>query len=206
MDLMKLLIGIEHQLLRYGLIQLIKDVHSVTSMVVADSPSELIQSLKKYSFDLIVIDERLPGTGGLRSVLAVLQDQPIQAKKIFMCPGNSDELELKFKENDIQGIFYEYASLDELMMFFQQVIRGERVVLRMYGQEAGTASSISTELTKREEEIFNLKVRGYSVSDTGKLLNISVKTVENHRRNIKKKLNIGKNHEWFEWAKRLGSL
>ncbi|UTR14190.1 response regulator transcription factor [Salipaludibacillus sp. LMS25] len=203
---MKLLIGIEHQLLRYGLIQLIKDVHSVTSMVVADSPAELIQSLKKYSFDLIVIDERLPGTGGLRSVLSVLKDQPLHAKKIFMCPGHSDELELKFKDNDIQGIFYEYATLDELMMFFQQVIRGERVVLRMYGHEVKTTGSVSTELTKREEEIFNLKVRGYSVSDTGKLLNISVKTVENHRRNIKKKLNIRKNHEWFEWAKRMGSL
>jgi len=60
------------------------------------------------------------------------------------------------------------------------------------------------DLSKREEEVFHMKVRGYTVKETAALLNISPKTVENHRRNIRKKLNIVKNNEWYDWGKQFG--
>jgi len=203
---MRLLIGFEHELLRYGLIQLIKDVQAVDSMVMADTATQLVHSLKQYDFDLIVIDERLAKSGGIRSVITLMQNQSESCKKVIMYTYQSCELEEMVLHNQLQGVFYEQAPLNELMIFFQQVLRGEKINLRMYGENDMIKEPFTTNLSNREEEIFNMKIRGYSVVDTAKLLNISPKTVENHRGNIRKKLNITKNNQWFEWGKRLGMI
>lgn len=199
---MRVLIGEKHELLRYGLIQLLKDVKTVDSMVMADNASELVYSLKKYSFDLVVIGEQLANGGGLRSVVALLERQPDSCKNVIMYKYPSMELEELVHTNKLQGIFYEQAPLNELMLFFQQVLKGEKMILSMGGDDK-IKEPFSANLSSREKEILNMKVRGYSVVDTAKLLNISPKTVENHRRNIRKKLNITKNNQWFEWGKRL---
>ncbi|PYZ94073.1 hypothetical protein CR194_00590 [Salipaludibacillus keqinensis] len=200
---MRVLTGVGHELLRYGLIQLIKDVHLIESMVMTQTVEELVHALKKYQFDFIVIDDRLIKAGGLTNILSLLENQP--SKKVFMFSHPVRELEKLIDDNIVDGLFYEHAPLNDLMVFFQKVIQGERAILRMYGDKENV-EIIPNDLSKREEEIFNMKVRGYSVVDTARLLNISPKTVENHRRNIRKKLNIRKNHEWFEWGKRLGVI
>ncbi|WP_416149147.1 response regulator transcription factor [Salipaludibacillus sp. HK11] len=203
---MRVLAGVSHELLQYGLIQLIKDVRSVDSMVMAETASELVHALKQYRFDLIVIDDRLAKAGGIRSTLSLLENQSPSCKRVLMYHDSFHELEILVQQNKLQGLFYEQASLNELMIFFQQVLKGDKTILRMYGEDETNQKSVSTDLSRREEEIFNMKVRGYSVVDSAKLLNISPKTVENHRRNIRKKLNITKNHQWFEWGKRLGVI
>ncbi len=98
---MKLLIGVGNELLRYGLIQLLKDVQTVDSMVMVDTASELVDSLKQYTFDLIVIDERLPYAAGLRSVVALMQYQPESCKKVMMYLYQSNELEEMIRLNQL---------------------------------------------------------------------------------------------------------
>ncbi|WP_280768687.1 response regulator transcription factor [Salipaludibacillus daqingensis] len=199
---MRVLIGMDHELLRYGLIQLIKDVHSIDSMVLAETASELVHSLKQYTFDLIVIDERLANAGGIGSVVKLMENQPKSSNRVMMYSCRSKELEKMVKQGKLQALFYEQAPLNDLMVFFQQVLKGEKTILRLYGDDL-PEEALPTNLTKREEEILMMKIRGYSVVDSARLLNISPKTVENHRRNIRKKLNIKKNHQWFEWGIRL---
>ncbi|SER74795.1 response regulator transcription factor [Salipaludibacillus aurantiacus] len=203
---MRVLTAMKHELLRYGLIQLIKDVHPIESMVMSESAEELVYALKQYAFDLIVIDVRLAGPGGLRNIVSLLETQAPGCKKVFMYTEPVRELEDMLETDKLDGLFYEQSSLNELMVFFEKVISGEKSILKVFGDENIHGEEIPSDLSPREEEIFTLKVRGYSVLDSAKLLNISVKTVENHRRNIKKKLNIKKNHEWYEWGKRLGNI
>jgi DNA-binding NarL/FixJ family response regulator len=59
----------------------------------------------------------------------------------------------------------------------------------------GTESSIASQLTDRELEIFRLVGLAFSTRDVAGRLGVSVKTIESHRENIKNKLCIGTHSE-----------
>ncbi|MFA9556562.1 response regulator transcription factor [Evansella sp. AB-rgal1] len=205
---MKLLVGIEHELLRNGLIQLLKDVEPIEYMTLVSSTEEFIEAARTYHFDMVIIDVNIRGAGGWRSIVTILELFPPSAKKLFMYNEKQREIEELYRRREIEGLFYEKASLEQLMDFFQRILEGERLYLSSDTQSGNSieGSHEGFDLTKREEEVFYMKVRGYTVKDTAKILKISPKTVENHRRNIRKKLHIQTNSEWFVWGKRLGAL
>ncbi|WNF38289.1 response regulator transcription factor [Bacillaceae bacterium IKA-2] len=205
---MKVLVGIKHELLRYGLVELLKDVQPIEYMVMVSDVKELNQALRNYHFDLIIVDERLQGDGGLRSVLAVLKTVQASSKRVLMFNEAVQKLEVMTKQEVFQGLFYEHSTLEELMDFFHRVLKGEHVYLNT-DQKSGLFSTLEEtehDLSKREEEVFYMKVRGYTLKDTAEALKISPRTAENHRLNIRKKLNIEKNSDWYKWGKQLGVL
>jgi DNA-binding CsgD family transcriptional regulator len=56
-------------------------------------------------------------------------------------------------------------------------------------------------LTKKEEEILNLVVNGYSSKEIANLLFIEVSTVGSHRKKIKQKLDLKSIFDWYKYAK-----
>ncbi|MBU9714598.1 response regulator transcription factor [Evansella tamaricis] len=206
---MRVLIALNHELLRYGLIQLLKDIQPMEYMVTAPTVEELIEAIKKYDFDLIVLDVTMMGRGERRNVL-LLQDMPRSAKIVLMINNTLSEQNISdfINTHEIMGVFHEHSPLEDLMGFFQRVLNGERVHLVGAQREESSFKRERTEdiLSKREEEVLYMKVQGYTVKETAELLRISEKTVENHRRNIRKKLEIHKNSEWIEWGKKLGMI
>ena len=68
--------------------------------------------------------------------------------------------------------------------------------------EPESLAKLDLPITKREKEVFFLSVRGYSLKDIAKKLEISVKTVENHRQKIGEKLETSKRHDWVEIARK----
>ncbi|RKL68497.1 hypothetical protein CR203_00105 [Salipaludibacillus neizhouensis] len=201
---MRILVGMSHELKRYGCIQLLKDVTSIEYMVSAANTEDFIDSLQKYTFDFIVIDSSLYEETGIQAIVLQLEKQP-DAKCVFLLKEPLQLVNDLFFSKVIDGIGYEKADLGELMKFFQQVLEGERISLN-WNQKVRVFSEDwkpSNELTKREEEVFYMKIRGFTVKEAAEVLKISEKTVENHRRNIRKKLNIKKNSEWVQWGKKL---
>lgn len=205
---MRVLIGMSHELKRYGCIQLLKDIRAIEYMVTAEVTEDFIHSLQQYTFDLIVIDSSLHELKGVQAIISQLDQQPETCKCVFLLNNPSQNVYELFLEKRIEGICYEGASLEELMIFFQRIMEGERVSSNLNKKPVPNTDhwSSSNALTKREEEVFFMKVRGFSLRETAEMLNISEKTVENHRRNIRKKLNINKNSEWIEWGRKMEML
>lgn len=203
---MKVLVALDRELLRYGLIQLLKDIQPIDYIVEVSTVEEIIETVKAYEFDLIVTDATLQGACSLTTLLAQLKNLPTTCKRVLMWNGEDEKMEADSLK-EVDGIFHENTSLEDLMHFFQRVLQGDQLILNVQKQISFVNTYGSeTDLSNREREVFQLKVNGYTVKDTAKLLSISPKTVENHRRNIRKKLNISRNSEWVEWGKRLGML
>ncbi|MBU9720370.1 MULTISPECIES: response regulator transcription factor [Bacillaceae] len=205
---MKVLIGINHELVRYGLIQLLKDIQPIESMVMVATTEEFIEALREYEFDLTIVDVGLRGAGGTKSILLALNELPNSTKTVFMYNDHDVVEDIFHMENrNLFGVFHEKSTLEDLMDTFQKIMAGEKVILNKDKKsEDELFLNVNSSLSNREKEVFHLKVRGYTVKDTAKLLNISPKTVENHRRNIKNKLLIVKSSEWYEWAQKLNMM
>ncbi|QKS70716.1 response regulator transcription factor [Paenalkalicoccus suaedae] len=184
---MRILIGMDHELLRYGLIQLIKDIRDIEYMVTVNTKEAFLKSSRKYEFDVVILHVDLPGATSIETLVN------IDAITIIIYQQTYKELPR------VNGVLFERMSLDELMPIMQRLLKGGR----LEQANVQTPNDVIHELTRREEEIFRMKLEGYSVRDSATFLAISPKTVENHRRNIRKKLNIVKNEEWVQWGKKL---
>ncbi|WP_069364530.1 LuxR C-terminal-related transcriptional regulator [Salisediminibacterium beveridgei] len=198
---MRIHLGIRHPLVRYGITQVLKDVFDLHYLVVSESESEWRSAMKKYAFDLIILHEDLYEMS-IPEVFftsnGLINEQYL---KILIHTSAEGRHQTLFREYQVEGVFHEEVDIDQLMQFFDKVRQGERINLSQSGQ--GFLEDDEHPLTEREEEIFQLKVKGFSVNETARKLMIAPKTVENHRRNVKKKLGVKKGQDWYDWAKRL---
>lgn len=203
---MRIHLGIRHPLVRYGITQVLKDVFELHYLVVSESEPEWRSAMKKYAFDLVILHEDLyemsiPEVFFISNGL--MDDQYL---KILMHTSLEGRHRSLFLERQVEGVFHEKADIDQLMKFFDKILQGDRIDLSFSFEESGLIEGQENPLTEREEEIFQLKVKGFSVNETAKKLMIAPKTVENHRRNIKKKLGVKKGQDWYDWAKRLNYI
>lgn len=92
---------------------------------------------------------------------------------------------------------------DDFLQSFDQILFDEKVFHHSFNTEENTAciTELDLPITKREKDVFILTVRGYTLKKIAEKLEISAKTVENHRQNITKKLGTSKRHKWVELAK-----
>ncbi|ADI00007.1 helix-turn-helix transcriptional regulator [Salisediminibacterium selenitireducens] len=204
---MRIHLGVRHPLVRYGITQVLKDVYDVTYMVSSETEGEWHQAMSKFAFDLVLLHEDLYETSIPQAFFPLDRPEAAPYLKLIMYRKEQGQQQLLFDDHLVDGIFHEEADIDQLMLYFDRVRKGERLKLSSVFDDAlDVNNGKGTPLTAREEEVFQLKVKGFSVNDTAKKLTVSPKTVENHRRNIKKKLSIKKGQDWYDWAKRIGYI
>ncbi len=93
------------------------------------------------------------------------------------------------------GIVFKAQSIPELVSAIRIVASGGRYLppsLSNLDQasEAGAGSATMATLSRRENEIFRMVVKGWALKDIASKLFISIKTVESHRTNINRKLGV----------------
>jgi two-component system, NarL family, response regulator NreC len=190
---MRVLIGVNHALMRYGLIQLIKDVHEVEYIVTAESKEEVLKALRKYPFDYLFIHEAIPGALNFSSIV---QEGEPELHIVFIAESTVNEMKQRV------SVVQESMDIDSWMRALTRIMKGERIRRSAVQEELEMAGGLSS----RETEVFQLKLEGYSVRDSARFLGIKSKTVENHRRNISKKLHLKSNKDWIKKGRELGYL
>ncbi|MFC4738291.1 response regulator transcription factor [Bacillus daqingensis] len=184
---MRVLIGMNHELMRHGLVQLLYDLGDIDYMVTAATREELYKSMRLYSFTHIFVHTALPGA------LSPASFHQEAGAGVYLIGTEED------KSRDLP--LYDTLSLDEWMRRLSRIMRGDlkpgAVVLQ---------SSSAEELTLREEEAVRMRIHGYTVRETAAVLGISEKTVENHRRSAAKKLHIASSRDWMAFGRSKGFI
>ncbi|SDO29257.1 LuxR C-terminal-related transcriptional regulator [Alkalicoccus daliensis] len=190
---MRVLIGIEQELMRYGFIQLLNDLKHVEYTVAKITREEILRAARKYPFDFIVLHTDLKGAVGYDSIFNIASPETF---KLLITSQNQI-----ISSSQADAVLSETLTLDEWMVMLDKLFSGEKLF-----NSTAEASSQNELITKREEEVFRLKLQGYSVGESAAYLNISPKTIENHRRNIAKKADLKSNKDWVETGKQLGFI
>ena len=194
----RILIVDDHPMMRNGLAQLINNEPGLKVIAEADTAGQAINLAAKQKFDLALLDISLPDKSGLELIkdLRALQpelpilvvsmhDEMIYAERVLRAGG--------------RGYIMKQAGGEKFLGAIRQVLAGQifvsdkmsaRILEIFSGRQSKAASSPVQKLSDREFEVFQLIGQGIGTRDLAAQLHLSVKTVEVHRANIKKKLNL----------------
>jgi DNA-binding NarL/FixJ family response regulator len=210
----RILVVDEHPLFRHGVMDFINSQADMAVCGSGDSIPSVQNALTGCKPDLILLGLRL-GTGDtLEFIKAVKTQYPELLILVF-----SQFEETIFAERALRaganGYLMKHATKEELLTAIREIVCGEIYVSRKMAmlafkksleplrptrpQENGNLASIEN-LSDREMHVFRLLGSGLGTKKIAHELNLSVKTIETHRENIKRKLGLSSGRELVERA------
>lgn len=158
---------------------------------------EAFDLIERHRPDFVILDIMLPGINGTEVLRTIARQHP--ATRVLVFSGyQSPILVRELLQAGAHGFVEKSAALGELRKGIQEVASGGSYfgpdvakILRETIANPASASLPSLELlTPRERQILQLIARSFSTKEVAAKLSISVKTAENHRTNLMKKLNL----------------
>jgi DNA-binding NarL/FixJ family response regulator len=195
----KIVLAEDHTILRDGLRSLLNSDEQYEVVGEAADGLEAIRCIEQCSPDLILLDLSMPRMSGPSVIKEVKARFPL-VKVLALSVHDSEEYILESFQLGADGYCTKAASHAELLMAIGSVLSGKRYispdisekVLEGFIEERKklkTASSWEA-LTQREREVLKMVGEGYKNKQIADFLCISVKTVQKHRANIMRKLNL----------------
>ena len=199
MDKIKVIICDDHQILVQGLKSLLKDSEEIEIIATANNGQELLETLKNKKPDILLLDVDMPVMDGYETLKQV-KSKYSSIKVISLTIHLDKTIIQKMMETGASGYLLKNINKSELSEAIRKVYSG-----KIYISDEATNSLLDKEklevktaqldesveeLTKREIEILKLIAEGYSNTEIGGILYISPRTVDTHRTNIMKKLNV----------------
>jgi two-component system response regulator NreC len=195
----RIVIAEDHTILREGLRALLATDPEFEVVGDAEDGLEAIKSVKSLTPDLVIMDLSMPKMNGVAAIKEIKRVAP-DAKIVVLTVHKNEEYILAAFQAGSDGYVLKYAGHEELVSAIRTVLKGQpylspavsAVVLEAYldGQKGLSSQSPFRALTTRETEVLKLIAEGYKNRQTADLLGISVKTVERHRANLMKKLDL----------------
>jgi len=194
-----IVIAEDHTILRDGLRSLLNADDQYEVVGEAADGLEALHCVQQFSPDLILLDLSMPRMSGA-SVIKEVKSRFPEVKVLALSVHDSEEYILETFQLGADGYCTKAASQSELLMAIASVLSGKRYispdisekVLEGFIEERKTLKAASSweSLTQREREVLKMVGEGYKNKEISDFLCISVKTVQKHRANIMRKLNL----------------
>jgi two-component system response regulator NreC len=195
----RIIIAEDHTILREGLRALISSDPEFDVVGEAEDGRDAIRCVEKLTPDLILIDLSMPRMDGMDAIKEIKKRCP-ETKILVLTVHRTEEYILATLRAGANGYVLKDATHAELMMAIKSVLTGKTYlspgvsekVIEGYleGRKTLRSSTPWDTLTQREREVLKLIAEGYKNKEIADYLYISVKTVEKHRANLMKKLDL----------------
>lgn len=149
-----------------------------------------VEAVEDLAPDVILLDLNMPGLGGLSATEMILERRP-ETRILILSMHDSPEYISTALAHGACGYVLKDVPTDEIKVAIDAVMRGERYLCT--GAKGSLKPRIADgrePLTTREQTILLQLAQGKSNKEVAIDLDISVRTVETHRKNIKRKLGI----------------
>lgn len=196
----RLLLVDDHSLIRAGVRALVSDIPGYTVAGEADDGDQLLEQVRHLAPDIVLLDISMRSTSGL-DALTQLRATGNPCKVLILSMHTDPDLIMRALESGAHGYLLKDATATELEQALAALRNGERylspaiahtvinqaLMRAQHGKQPGLDRH---NLTARQLEILRLIVRGKSTREIAHGLGLSIKTVEAHRSQIMKRLQI----------------
>ena len=191
----KIILADDHNLFIEGLKIMLSQMPGLEVVTEAKDGDELLLKLQLYHAHLVICDIQMPKVSGIEAVRQIRKEYP--EIKILMLSMQAEMSYIKtLFEIGVHGYLLKNASREEFETAIRKILQGGNYfssdllsIMMSYPQGKSNLES-EIVLTKREKEILSLIVQEHSNVIIAEKLFISLETVNSHRKNLLRKLNV----------------
>ncbi len=210
MKKIQVLLADDHQLFREGLFALLQETADLKVVAMVKDGRELFDAIEKYQPDVVLSDISMPEKTGIEACAEVAGKYP-KVKFIMLSMYNNEVFFVNSLKAGAKGFLSKEISRGELLMAIRTVYNGgeyfdkklSHKILKEYAEQVSPTPvqpASGDHLSPREKEIIRLVAESYSNSEIAEKLKISVRTVNAHKNNIMRKLNLKSSVDIVKYA------
>ncbi len=206
----RIILADDHAMFRRGVRKIIEEIAGLEVIGEAADGLELLDLLKRTTPDLIILDISMPNIRGIEASAEIKKIHP--QIKILVLTMHKEFLQQGLSAG-ADGYLLKDDTDTELVAAIAKIRQGNTYLSpafteQMYDLISQGRSGVATPdpLSIRERQILKLVAEGKPSQEIADLLFISIRTVQNHRANIMKKLKLKKNAELVKYALQKGYL
>lgn len=189
---MKILIIDNHEFILESVKNIITELNQFTEIETVNDPELALEKIKVLAPDIIISDYKMSEMNGLELVMNIRAFNKTSKIIILSMVDEGEVIETLIKQG-INGYIHKESSIGNISKAIDVVIKGSNffcVKTQEILKKHRVNNKPSFFLSKRELEILKLIVDEFKNKDIAKQLNISVSTVETHKKNLIKKLQV----------------
>lgn len=196
----------DHPMVAEGIQSILESYDDVEIVATLSDGQQIIDRVETLDPDVILLDLNMPGIGGLSTTEIILERRP-DTRILILSMHDSPEYISSALDHGAVGYVLKDVPTDEIKRAIDAVMAGQRYLCTgAQGSLAPFDRSDREQLTNREQTILLQLAQGRSNKDVAQQLDISVRTVETHRKNIKRKLGISSTAGLTRYALEHGML
>ena len=212
MTTIRVLLADDHKIIRDGLKTLIDREAGLEVIAEAEDGRQTVRLAQKLRPNVVIMDVTMPDMNGIEATRKIVEEAS-GVRVIGLSMHTDRRYILGMLEAGASGYLLKDCAFEELAAAIRNVVGGNTylspriadVVVKGYLDKApGLLRGAGSGLTAREREVLQLLAEGMAAKEIASHLNVSVKTVETHRRNMMEKLNMRSIAELTKYAVREG--
>ncbi|HFQ5199810.1 TPA: response regulator [Vibrio vulnificus] len=200
----------DHQVVLDGFIARLEMEPEIDVVGTASNGLEALDVVKQHKPDVVLMDISMPILNGIEATRMIKAEWP-EAKILMLTMHDNREYIMKVMQEGAVGYMLKEISAEKMVQAIKTVNQGstyfcESVTQTLFTQEIVPTAQRPNPLSRREEAVLKLVAQGHSSKKIATLLEISYRTVETHRHNIKHKLDLNSTAELAKYALEQGLI
>ena len=189
----------DHALVRYGVRRLLEDDSQFAVVGEAADAAEALKLVLAEHPDLVLLDISMPGMSSFEAGRLIGEHCP-STRIVYLTMHDDIDYVAQWFRSGASGYLLKDTPTPHLLHALREIHRGERVLSPQLAARLKNETAPGTEparlpqrrgtLTLREREVMKLLAEGHTVRQAAVLLGVSAKTVEAHKFNLMRKLDI----------------
>ncbi len=189
----------DHPIVRRGIRDLLNNTGDIEVCSESGNANEAITLINRDHPDVVVVDIMLDGTvngidlvksisdrfPGIRTLILSMHDELIYAERAIKAGARGYLMKDVAPRNIADAI----RTIRNGDLYLKDEL-SKKILEKMLNQKIDSEKISTDRLSDRELEVFQMIGNGFSIKEIAKKLNLSIYTIESHRRSIKEKLNI----------------
>jgi len=201
---MNILIADDHSVVRQGLKQILQNLSMVSNVEEAQDGCEALEKIKKEPFDFVILDIAMPGLSGL-DILQSLKDSGIKRNILILSVYPQEQYAIRALRMGASGYLSKESAFEELESAIHKISFGQKYISSVIAEKLAfntdqAGAPLHERLSEREFQVMYMLAQGISVTEIGKKLFVSDKTISTHRTRLLAKMGMKKNAELTLYA------
>jgi len=214
-EVIRIILADDHQMMREGIRAILERHANIEVVGEASDGREAVRLAIQLQPDIVVMDVSMPLLNGVEATRQILRSCS-GTSVLILTVHEREDLVSQLLSAGAGGYIIKRSGAEQLLSAIHAVYRGDayldpaiaEIVIAGYLRhlEVVTTQGACNDLTEREREVLQLIAEGYTNREIADMLHLSIKTVQNHRTKIMRKLDLHDRGELIKYAIQRGII